>query len=304
MELFLHQNGEQVGPYTEEQLATMVASGGISCDDIVWHEGLAGWLPIKSVIRLPSTTAPNPPQNTNTQKPSDNQKTAKGFVVSRKVLIAAPAILGLFLGYFVGREHVKYQIRSAFTNAGSAFSEGLNIDRSKKRESSPISIFNSQTESVPDPEPTPQFALGESYTGDDFSIKLVSAKIAPSKVKSMMGDIRTGKTPDLAFSFVFTNTDDRKILRFREGNQFMRGHFNLRDDVDNVIRGIDYGLATTPVGALSGSEDISPGSASNHIELFTIPPPKTEYLILTVDLACLGGDGEIEFKIPASAIAK
>jgi hypothetical protein len=84
----------------------------------------------------------------------------------------------------------------------------------------------------------------------------------------------------------------------------MAGHFRLRDDVDNVIRGINYGIASKPVGALTGSEDIAPGSSATHVELFSIPPPKTEFLVLTVDLACLGGDGEIEFKIPASSIAK
>lgn len=120
----------------------------------------------------------------------------------------------------------------------------------------------------------------------------------------MMGEIGTGENPDLILSFAFANTDDRRILRFREGNQFLAGHFQLRDDVDNVIRGINYGIASKPVGALTGSEDIAPGSTATHIELFSIPPPKTEFLVLTVNLACLSGDGEIEFKIPASSIAR
>jgi hypothetical protein len=61
MELFLHQNGEQVGPYTEEQLAAMVASGAISRGDIVWREGLADWQPIHTVINLPAPLAPKAP---------------------------------------------------------------------------------------------------------------------------------------------------------------------------------------------------------------------------------------------------
>jgi len=60
MELYLHQNGEQVGPYTEEQIISMVSSGEISRDDIIWHEGLAEWQPIHSVVALPAPIAPQP----------------------------------------------------------------------------------------------------------------------------------------------------------------------------------------------------------------------------------------------------
>ena len=60
MELYLHQNGEQVGPYTEEQIISMVSSGELSRDDIIWHEGLAEWQPIQSVVSLPAPIAPQP----------------------------------------------------------------------------------------------------------------------------------------------------------------------------------------------------------------------------------------------------
>jgi hypothetical protein len=38
------------------------------------------------------------------------------------------------------------------------------------------------------------------------------------------------------------------------------------------------------------------------VEFFSVPPPKTQFLILTIDLACLGGEGEVEFKIAANSI--
>jgi len=80
--------------------------------------------------------------------------------------------------------------------------------------------------------------------------------------------------------------------------------FKLKDDVDNVIRGVNYGIMSKPVGALTGTEDILPGATASHIEVFSVPPPKTEFLILTVKMACVGGDGEVKFKIPASSITK
>jgi hypothetical protein len=208
----------------------------------------------------------------------------------------------LVLGYFAGREHLKYQMRSAIADVASAFSKGLQGNSSPNSASSSLGSISRPVESPP--ERLPQLMLGQTHRAKEFAITLNSAKIETAQVKDMMGDVGTGKKPDLILSFTFSNTDDRRILRFRKGNQFLAGHFRLRDDVDNVIRGINYGIASTPIGALTGSEDIVPGSAANHVELFSVPPPKTEFLILTVNLACLGGEGEIEYKIPASSIVK
>jgi predicted Zn finger-like uncharacterized protein len=253
---------------------------------------------------VPASNAPNPsqPAFTATPKPNTKRSTRKRVTLPQWAVIAIPAIVTLILGYFIGREHLKYQMRSAIADVATAFSEGLKGNSTSKSSSSPLGSINTPAE--PTPEPLPQLMLGQTHTTKQFAITLNSAKIETAKVKDMMGDIGTGKNPDLILSFTFANTDDRRILRFRKGNQFMAGHFRLRDDVDNVIRGINYGIASKPVGALTGSEDIAPGSSATHVELFSIPPPKTEFLVLTVDLACLGGDGEIEFKIPASSIAK
>ncbi len=232
-------------------------------------------------------------------KPKSPLSVKRTFSLPQWAIIAVAAIATLILGYFIGREHLKYQMRSTLSEVAEAFSEGFGSDDST---SATLERHPSATEAVD--EPLPQLLIGKTHQADGFAITLKDAKIAVSKVKDLMGDIRTSKTPDLAFSFTFANTDERRILRFREGNPFMKGHFRLRDDVDNVIRGVNYGITANPVGSLTGSEDIAPGTYASHIELFAVPPPKTEFLILTINLACLGGDGEIEYKIPASSIAR
>jgi hypothetical protein len=227
---------------------------------------------------------------------SSRRSPRKTVAIPQWAIITLPAIATLILGYFLGREHLKYQMRSALSDVASAFSEGFK---------SPTASGNSTLGSLETPEePIPQLMIGKSHSGDGFAITLASAKVAKPKVKDLMGDLGEGKNPDLILTFTFANTDERRILRFRKANQFLAGHFRLRDDVDNVIRGINYGFGNEPVGALTGSEDIAPGQSASHIELFSVPPPKTEFLILTVDLACLGSDGLIEFKIPAASIAK
>jgi len=250
---------------------------------------------------IPTTPiqTPTPQQFVTTQTTEVSRPPAKKTIaLPQWVIIAMPAIATLILGYFLGREHIKYQMRSALSDVASAFSEGF------KGASDSESTFSTFDSAETPAEPLPQLPIGQTYKGDGFAITLTNAKIEKPKVKDMMGDIGMAKNPDVVLSFTFANTDDRKILRFRKGNQFMAGHFRLRDDVDNVIRGINYGMGSEPVGALTGSEDISPGKSATHVELFSVPPPKTEFLILTVNTACVGGDGEIEFKIPATSIAK
>ena len=80
------------------------------------------------------------------------------------------------------------------------------------------------------------------------------------------------------------------------------GHFLLKDDVDNVIRGVSYGFGNTLVGALTGTEDISLGQQSTHILVFSVPPKKTKHLILLVKLESFGGEGIAKFKIPVEQI--
>lgn len=152
--------------------------------------------------------------------------------------------------------------------------------------------------------PLTQLMIGQTYKTKQFAITLNKAKIETTQIKNLMGKIATGTTPDLILSFTIANTDDRKILRHSLAEEFkVMTYFRLRDDVGNEIRKVNYGFSSTIPGALTSTE-IQPISSSTHVEIFSIPPPKTQFLILTVDLACFHGDGEIEFKIPASSIIK
>lgn len=78
MELYLHQNGEQVGPYTKDQISSMLSNGELSRDEIVWHEGLEEWQPLHAVLKLP------PPVPVRGQPPTDHEKkSVVGGVVNR-----------------------------------------------------------------------------------------------------------------------------------------------------------------------------------------------------------------------------
>lgn len=43
MQIYLARNNEQAGPYTLEQVNSMLASGQVVLSDLAWHEGLDNW---------------------------------------------------------------------------------------------------------------------------------------------------------------------------------------------------------------------------------------------------------------------
>lgn len=352
MELYLNQNGEQVGPYTEEQISAMIHSGDLNRDDIVWHEGLSEWQPLRAVFDLPAPVA-TPAPAYQAPRPATSESSTVMTNVKQGAIIGGWVCFGLgilcmlwslvlfflygpfFLVAFVLSIVAMSQRRIVggillliatllvptilgavlFATRTKEFADDMSkaLEKSSVTESRTVtdSGTTANTGSSPEPDSAPlppaeplPLAIGQPHKTDQFAFTLDAAKIATTKLKTAMGDIREGKDPDLILSFTIKNLDDRRILQFREGNQFLAGHFQLRDDVDNVIRGINYGIMSKPVGALTGTEDILPGATATHIEVFSVPPPKTEFLILTVNLACLGGDGEVKFKIPASSISK
>jgi hypothetical protein len=135
-----------------------------------------------------------------------------------------------------------------------------------------------------------------------FTIAVKDTSIEAPELKDLMGKDTNGKDPVLILSFDFLNTDDRRILRFREDNPFLGSHFRLRDDVDNVIRGVSYRIGSKPKCAMTSSDDIEPVTSASHVEFFSVPQPKNQFLILAIDLACLCGEGEVDFKIAANSI--
>lgn len=50
MQIYLYQNEQQTGPYTEQQIRDLVAAGTIQTTDVCWYEGLSDWQPIDTVI--------------------------------------------------------------------------------------------------------------------------------------------------------------------------------------------------------------------------------------------------------------
>ncbi|HSY42529.1 MAG TPA: RDD family protein [Candidatus Acidoferrum sp.] len=58
MNWFYVEQGKQNGPLSDEQFNEMVANGKITPDTLVWHEGMANWVPCREVKGGGVSTAP------------------------------------------------------------------------------------------------------------------------------------------------------------------------------------------------------------------------------------------------------
>ncbi len=62
MEIFIHRDGQQHGPYTVEDIKGHLASGSIKPEELGWHEGLADWKPVGTLIaNSPAPAFPTAP---------------------------------------------------------------------------------------------------------------------------------------------------------------------------------------------------------------------------------------------------
>ena len=60
MQIYLLQNGQQIGPFTVEVILGMLSTRYIAPTDQGWHEGLAGWQPLNTFLPSPPPQPPMP----------------------------------------------------------------------------------------------------------------------------------------------------------------------------------------------------------------------------------------------------
>lgn len=213
-------------------------------------------------------------------------------------LVAGPSLVSLAVGYFAGREHLKYQMRSAVADVGRAFVQGI-------KDSLPPGLQETvDREEEEKPSPPPRVTLGKPYDAGRFSVEVRGASIRHPEVRGLRG----GKSPSeealLVIDLQFTSKDDRKVVTFRDDRVMGGSVFHLKDDVGNVVRPVTFGFTSKVVGAMDKFAELKPEQSLTHLQVFDVPLPKTKCLVLNVDLYCFEGDGEVEVEIPITAVKK
>ena len=62
MTTFIFRSGQQLGPFTDDEIRSRLSSGMISLEDFAWREGFTDWVPVKSLYSAAPTKPPELPQ--------------------------------------------------------------------------------------------------------------------------------------------------------------------------------------------------------------------------------------------------
>jgi hypothetical protein len=67
MNIFVHHNGQQLGPFNESDLRAQIAAGAVAPTDLVWWDGQPSWIPLSqspyasATPPIPAPVAPGAP---------------------------------------------------------------------------------------------------------------------------------------------------------------------------------------------------------------------------------------------------
>jgi hypothetical protein len=80
MQIYIHRDNQQLGPFTEAEVKAQLAAGTISPQDHVWWEGQANWMPLGQSTLMASGSPPapglTPPMPAPAQVASSQQQTS------------------------------------------------------------------------------------------------------------------------------------------------------------------------------------------------------------------------------------
>lgn len=335
---FVRGGGKVYGPLDSNRLKQLAAEGKINEATEVAQNQAGPWHPagkVRGLFDTPTATTPayspapapqayaapqayTPPTYSPPQpapEPVEPTPAAPLINVNRRTIAAyyprsntgmIVAVAGLcslaslVLGYFAGREHLRYQIRSSFEDAGKKFAKDLKEGLGK--------AFGGETQEVEKkkPEPVAKLAVGKTYNAANATVTLTSAKTErPFITGGLSREPSQHKDNCLVLTFSIRNKDDRKQLDINYGDMFSGSVFKLYDDVGNDIRTMFFSGADTQykmVGAHPSYKDIDPEQSIDHAVAFEMPLPKTKALSLVIDLKLIGQEGVVQYTIPIDQV--
>ena len=222
------------------------------------------------------------------------------------------ALLCLVLGYFAGREHLKYEIKSAVTSAVEGVKQsfadlGKGLAPPGTTGSSPANI---ETEAVKGKESSPEvWSSAESPVNHDVAqLRIVSVKVGKAKAKKLMDKETTDTKEDiLKIEIVVTNTSSSLKLGYMTwgagGSLLGSDHTRLKDNFGNSYSRVLSSNLDSVVGRTYYAS-VYPGKTVRDILLFEKPVDDVKHLDLELPAKNFDGKGVLRIRIPAAMILK
>ena len=332
---FVRGNGKVYGPLDSARLKQIAAEGKINEATEVAQNQAGPWHPAGKVRGLfdaasststltqstqnyPTQQQYAPPQYTAPQPTPDateapaatpiinvtRRAIATYYPRSQTGMIATVAglcsVASLVLGYFAGREHLRYQIRSSFEDAGKKFAKDLKEGIGK------AFAGEAAAEDAKKPEPVAKLKIGQAYNTPESSFAVTSARMEHPLLKGGFRNTTMKHDEEcLVVALTIRNKDSRKQLKLSYGHQFTGKVFAMYDDVGNEIDTMFFsspGSDFQIVGSHPSYKDVDPEQTIEHFVAFQSPLPKTKAVSLLIDKKLVGQDGVVQYDIPVDAV--
>jgi hypothetical protein len=323
---FVRGGGKVYGPLDAAKLKQLAVEGKINDATEVAQNFSGPWYPASkvkglfSVAGLVATSTPSshPPAARSVPTPMASAQppvtkpasTSIGRVLTtyyprstngKVALIAGVcSLVSLLLGYFAGREHLRYQIRSTFENAGKQFVNDMREGFGKA-----FGEGDAEPEKKP-PAPKARLKLGQTVETAEATFVVHSARMDYPLLKGGFRDSASKHNEEcLVLGLTITNVNDRKQLRLSYGRQFGSNTFEMQDDVGNDVDTMFFsspGSDFLIVGSHPEYKELDPEQTVEHLVAFKRPLPKTKSLTLLVDMALIGQEGVVQYDIPIESV--
>lgn len=99
MQIFIHKNGQQLGPFPEAKVAEMLKDGQAAPTDPAWSEGMEKWKPLSTFTQFRSATGVPPPVPESAPAPPALRKTEPLSIWS--LVLGILSIVGCAFGGFL-----------------------------------------------------------------------------------------------------------------------------------------------------------------------------------------------------------
>jgi len=113
IQYYIAKNGQQLGPYSDDQVRALLQGGSVSPQDLFWYHGQSGWHPLSTwngAFLSPGSLPPPPPPVVNPGAGSGGLVAAGYVCAGVSVLFCPPlfALSGLVIGIVLATRKVHH----------------------------------------------------------------------------------------------------------------------------------------------------------------------------------------------------
>lgn len=119
MDVFIIRDGEQIGPFEDGAVQSMLAEGQVSHEDYAWRTGMSAWIPLREVMgsAVRNATPPPAPAESGIRRVSDISVPPKQHAKSTAKQRAILAYLGIKFSPDISKEKAAVLVSDALEDS-------------------------------------------------------------------------------------------------------------------------------------------------------------------------------------------